>query len=164
MTVSRKKSRGSGHQHPSKSTPFCIVPTRGPLLFARAASLLLALLFSLATPPAQSHASRPEASTVLEAASKFFSQANEAALTDPLEARRLYRKAARRFHELSTSYRITNPYLLANLGNAALLAGDLGQAIFAYRRATQLPGAPPALRQSLAHARGQVSTRFDTPF
>lgn len=108
-------------------------------------------------------AADPAAAKLLEEATRFFSEANQAALTDPGAARQLYRKATRRFHELTTTHRIDNPKLLNNQGNAAFLAGDLGEAIFAYRRATGLPGASRGLMRSLEHARRQVTGTLETP-
>ena len=74
----------------------------------------------------------------LKEANTLFQKANEIALSDPTAAREAYRKAARRFTHLSTAFDIQNSKLLANEGNAYFQAGDLGEAIFAYRRAFPL--------------------------
>jgi tetratricopeptide (TPR) repeat protein len=73
----------------------------------------------------------------------------------PREARRFFRQAADDYEELSRRG-IHNAAIDRNLGNAALLAGDLPRAIRAYRRGLRLSPDDHELRTSLAHARSEV--------
>jgi hypothetical protein len=66
-----------------------------------------------------------------------------------------FREAARYFEELRRRGG-HNPALYRNLGNAHLLADELGQAILAYRRGLQLSPRDPDLRAGLAEARKRV--------
>ena len=63
-----------------------------------------------------------------------------------------FRRAARGFAALLEEG-IETPALQTNLGNAALQAGDSGQAVLAYRRALRLDPAAVTARQNLAHVR-----------
>ncbi len=51
---------------------------------------------------------------------------------------------------------LATPALYTNLGNAALQAGDPGQAVLAYRRALALDPAAATARQNLAHLRARL--------
>lgn len=51
---------------------------------------------------------------------------------------------------------LATPALYTNLGNAALQAGDLGQAVLAYQRALRLDPSATTARQNLAHLRSQL--------
>jgi hypothetical protein len=73
----------------------------------------------------------------------------------PSQARPHFRKAAHQY-EILRQRGIRNAALYRNQGNASLLAGDLAQAILAYRRGLSLHPGDPTLRANLAYARGQV--------
>jgi tetratricopeptide (TPR) repeat protein len=99
---------------------------------------------------------------VLDEANDYFQRANEAALTDPGEAGKLYEEAVLRFEYLAGEAELRNGYVFGNLANTYFLAGDLGRAIMNYRRAVEyLPG-NAQLRESLAHARDQRVDVFET--
>ncbi|RMH31290.1 MAG: hypothetical protein D6692_00715 [Planctomycetota bacterium] len=51
-----------------------------------------------------------------------------------------------------------NPAAQRALGNAYLLAGDLGRAVLAYRRAAEADPSDPQIQASLAHARSLVAS------
>ena len=58
---------------------------------------------------------------------------------------------------------IESPALQTNLGSAALQAGDLGQAVLAYRRALRLDPAAVTARQNLAHVRSLLPAWVPQP-
>jgi tetratricopeptide (TPR) repeat protein len=71
------------------------------------------------------------------------------------EARQAFRRAAELFEDLRR-HGAENAGLFRNLGNAYLLAGELPQAILAYRRGLRLAPSDPVLRAGLAFARTRV--------
>jgi tetratricopeptide (TPR) repeat protein len=102
-----------------------------------------------------------DARRVLDEANESFQRANEAALTDPGEASRLYEEAVLRFEYLTGEGGVRNGFAFGNLANIYFLGGDLGRAILNYRRAMEyLPG-NAQLRDSLAHARDQRVDVFE---
>ncbi len=58
---------------------------------------------------------------------------------------------------------IATPALQTNLGSAALQAGDLGEAVLAYRRALRLDPAAVTARQNLAHVRSLLPAWVPRP-
>ena len=91
---------------------------------------------------------------VLADGSRYFAEANEAALSDPARARELYEAAALKF-EFLLERGYTNECLYANLANTYFLSGDLGRAILNYRRAIRFAPGDRELRESLEHVRAQ---------
>jgi tetratricopeptide (TPR) repeat protein len=90
----------------------------------------------------------------LAAAEDAYARGLETARTDPVAAREAFREAAQRYEALRQRG-IENGYLLYNLANARLGAGELGRAILEYRRAQRLIPGDPALRHNLDYARSQ---------
>ncbi|MEZ4279796.1 MAG: tetratricopeptide repeat protein [Myxococcota bacterium] len=95
----------------------------------------------------------------------------ERALTDYEQAEREadrdariagFRRAERGFAALLADGFAT-PALHTNLGSAALQAGDLGQAVLAYRRALRLDPAAVTARQNLAHVRSLLPAWVPRP-
>jgi len=123
--------------------------------------VLAAVAFSLASHSEANEA--PSDGEILDQAEAFFRQAKDAALTDPAAARELYRRSAQRFELLANDRGFENPELLTNLGNAAYLSGDLGQALYAYRRAELLPEASDEVAKSIAHVRSERIDRIEPP-
>jgi tetratricopeptide (TPR) repeat protein len=74
----------------------------------------------------------------------------------PGAARKSFQEAAQLYGALVQRGR-RNAALLRNSGNASLLAGDLPQAILAYRAGLQLSPGDQALKRSLNFARAQVA-------
>lgn len=66
-----------------------------------------------------------------------------------------YREAAAAYEAIIQSNHLS-PAVLFNLGNACFKAGQLGQAITAYRRAEQLAPRDPDIQANLQFARSQV--------
>ncbi|HEV3081417.1 MAG TPA: hypothetical protein VGY66_16685 [Gemmataceae bacterium] len=97
-----------------------------------------------------------------EASNADLLQAAETAFTRGLAARTNSGDAKAFFQESVTSYGqlwqrgVRNPALLGNLGNAALLAGDLPRAILAYRMGLRLAPNDRVLQSHLQLARAQV--------
>ena len=122
---------------------------------------LAILVVALWGPASVLHAATtgPDPQAILTEAEDLFAQANEAALSDPAEATRLYTTAAQHYGWLANpgpgQAGIVNGELEINLANTHFLAGDLGRAILHYRRAERLRPGDRALRESLAHARSQ---------
>lgn len=95
----------------------------------------------------------------------------ERALADYEQAERLadrdariagFRRAEQGFAALIADG-IATPALQTNLGSAALQAGDLGQAVLAYRRALRLDPAAVTARQNLAHVRSLLPAWVPRP-
>lgn len=87
----------------------------------------------------------------------------EAAFRSGLEVRDEPEKARPHFRNAASCYEALrqrgahNAELFRNQGNAYLLAGDLPQAMLAYRRGLRLAPTDSILRANLAHARAQVA-------
>lgn len=83
-----------------------------------------------------------------------YDRAQEIQATEPDEARRLFRSAARRFSAV-TATGVDNGYLEYNLGNAYLQSGDVGRAILHYRRGHRLIPRDQFLKDNLQVARSK---------
>jgi tetratricopeptide (TPR) repeat protein len=73
-----------------------------------------------------------------------------------------FRQARRLFADVATAGS-HSPELYTNLGNAALLSEDLGQAVLAYRRALLLDPNHPRALQNLDHARSLLPSWVPRP-
>jgi hypothetical protein len=96
----------------------------------------------------------PNDETLLRHAALVFGQAVRE--SDPHVAREAYRSASRDFEALLQRGHVS-PALYHNLGNARLLAGELPEAIIAYRRGVRFAPADPDLAIDLQLARAQVN-------
>ncbi len=100
-----------------------------------------------------------EAHELVSQAAEIFSQANQesgqAADILYIEAAKLYEKAAEKGG-------ISNAKLYYNIGNSYLLAGDLGMAIYNYKRGIRLDPSDPLLQRNLSVARGKRLDKVDT--
>jgi hypothetical protein len=85
------------------------------------------------------------------------------AAKDKTAARTLLGDAIVRWQALIDEAGIRNPKLYVNIGNAALLAGDTGRAVAAYRRAERLDATDPGVRAGLEAARRQAGTTAPVP-
>jgi hypothetical protein len=113
--------------------------------------VFLARLILLLLPPLVASGSDAQ---VLEQAATVFHEG--ARLRDHAqEARPLFREAAGLYEELRRRG-VQNADLFRNQGNAYLLAGDVPQAILAYRRGLRLAPADRELQAGLRDARAQV--------
>lgn len=111
-------------------------------------ALLVALAAALSVGAARAAEASPEA---------LFHEANRLYLAGE------YDDAARAYAELHETYRVEDPVLYHNLGNAYFRAGAYGSAILYYQRALHLdPRAEVAesLRANLDAARRTLSTRY----
>lgn len=101
------------------------------------------------------NSNEPLSATALDAAVAKFHEGLR--LRDqPDLARPCFLEAAAHFETLRQQG-ARSPALFLNQGNAALLAGDLPQAILSYRRGLRLAPGDPDLRRNLAFARDQVA-------
>ena len=80
--------------------------------------------------------------------------------TDPAAARQAFEQAASIWRGLVDEHDVHNGRLLYNIGNAQLLAGQLGAAILAYRQAEQYIPGDRHLVENLQQARQRVLTRI----
>ncbi len=114
------------------------------------ASLLMGVLVAVAVAATESVSD----AEVLRQAEVAFRAGSEVR-NHPAEARRLFREAATGYEKLRQRG-CHNADLYRNQGNAYLLAGDLPQAILAYRRGLRLAPNDRILQVNLAYARNQV--------
>src|SRR5512140_2017272 len=87
------------------------------------------------------YADQPDSSrnaATFDAACASFRHALDLSAKDPKASSAAALEAAAGFRELAESGGIRNHRLEINLGNASLLAGDLGRAVLAYRRAQEI--------------------------
>lgn len=107
---------------------------------------------------AQSDAqSPPDTAALLTQADDLFDQAARTLNDNPTAARALFAQAAAAYQTLVRDHHIRHAAIYTNLGNARLLAGDVGRAIADLRRAQRLDPTAAAPRESLDAARAQVS-------
>ncbi len=115
--------------------------------------ILLAVLLCLATVArGQVQQTDPlaQAITMLE-------RAAELSATEPARAKTIATDAATLLRGSLAPEDRDNPAAQRALGNAYLLAGDLGRAVLAYRRASEADPADPQIQSSLAYARSLVA-------
>jgi len=99
-------------------------------------------------------AESPEA--VLERALSLFERGLETKPHDPEAARVLFEQAAASMDRARELAGVRNHRLLLNLGNAYLLAGDVGRAVLNLRRAERLRPTNGRVQAALMSARGRV--------
>lgn len=97
---------------------------------------------------------------VLEEAQQLYDRGIEQVRISPAQARDAFRAAAERF-QLVADEGVANGYLLYNLGNAYLQAGDVGRAILNYRRAEQYIAGDARLLANLDFARSVRRTQIE---
>lgn len=102
----------------------------------------------------------PSASDLLQRAEDFFQRGVDRFERDGEVARALFEHATIHYDALVERHGIRNAPLLVNLGNAAMLAGDTGRAVLAYKRAEVLRPMDALVRRSLAHARARVGVEL----
>lgn len=102
-----------------------------------------------------------EAAPLLTRANELFSQAIETRKTDPTNARAEFQQSIDLWQRLIDERGIVNGKLYYNIGNAYLLAGDVGHAIVNYRRAERYLRGDANLAANLDYARRQVATRIE---
>jgi tetratricopeptide (TPR) repeat protein len=112
---------------------------------------VLLLAAGASGPPVRAADPVVDASGDLRQAVTLYTQAMD---TQEREVRlEAFRRAQRMFARVVGSG-VENPELYVNLGNAALQAERLGDAVLAYRRALELEPAHARARRNLVHARG----------
>jgi len=111
-----------------------------------------------ATPPTTPTIPPPE--VLLKQAQSFFQQGIDESERDPDRARLLFEQAMIRYQAIEDHAGIHNTRLLINMGNAAMLAGDVARGVLAYRRAQRLSPMDARVRDSLAQARTRVGVSF----
>lgn len=127
---------------------------------SRAAVLLLILFATLAATPSAGVAPDERLDT-LRAAEQAYEQGMSLLRQDPAEARRRFEESARLYASVRDSG-ADNAALHFNLANAQLQAGRLGEAIASYLRAERASPGDTRVQRNLAHARSQVTERFES--
>jgi hypothetical protein len=116
------------------------------------ASLLISLALTAAASGAET--ARPDDAELLRQAEAAFRR-GAAQRSDPDRARQDFAESARCYDRLRRRG-ADNPELHRNQGNAHLLAGEVPQAILAYRRGLRCSPQDAGLQENLDHARDQV--------
>jgi tetratricopeptide (TPR) repeat protein len=98
--------------------------------------------------------SKEQISTLFNQANDTFRQANST-VDDTDKSNSLYEKAILDYEKIIREGHIENPKLYYNLANAYLLKGDIGRAIFDYRRAEKLDKSDSDIQKNLAFARNR---------
>ncbi len=101
------------------------------------------------------------AETVFFEANDYFRRANEVRVSEPAEARELYRRAARRYRKLVEEMDLRSSQLHYNLANTFLRMDDIGQAILHYRIAQKLDPSDANVRSNLAFARSLRTDKLE---
>ena len=91
----------------------------------------------------------------IKEANDLFDQANELALKDPDQSKKLYRSAIVKYQKLIDDG-LKNPHLYTNLGNAHFFAGDKGRALLSYHRAYRLNPSDENLNHNIEFLRTQT--------
>lgn len=107
------------------------------------------------SPPAEIN----DAAATLEAADRWFESA--LAESDTERARSLFAAAGSAYAGIADSG-VRSPGLYLNSGNSYFLAGDMGQAVLAYRRGMDLAPTDKQLSAALAHARSSLALAAPT--
>lgn len=125
-------------------------------------ALVLALVVALAAFFAQAGVRDPDtARREFESGEALFARAIERFANEPDAAREDFRGAARAFATAMDAH--PNAATAYNLGNAWLRAGDVGQAVAAYRRALLLSPGDTRVEQNLSEARRQMARSIAPP-
>jgi hypothetical protein len=117
------------------------------------ATLLLLVFGQVGAQEQPNKTSMPESELLAHAEAAFLEGKNNA--DKPAEARQAFARSADLCEELRRRG-ITNPELCRNLGNAALLAGRLARAVFAYREGQRQAPNDGVLQANLEYARSRV--------
>ena len=134
-----------------------------------AVALTISSLCLAGTTPAPAPAPAPavaappafDARKVFEDANAEFRKAVDLASRDPGAAAEAAARASAGYREIAARTGVRNHALEINAGNASLLAGDLGHAVAAFRRAERLRPQDASVRASLAAARAKVGLRVE---
>jgi len=98
---------------------------------------------------------KSEVVSLFKEANALFQQANQAALKDPLKAKKLYQEAALKYQFLVRKHGVVTPFILMNLGNAYYFSGDKGRALINYYHAAQLDPLNRDIRHNLQFVRSE---------
>jgi hypothetical protein len=97
---------------------------------------------------------------VLEEAQHAYDTGVSLQTSDPVAAKESFRRCAQRF-QILVDDGIENGYLLYDLGNANVQAGQIGMAIAAYRSASRYIPSDERLHANLVHARSLVNNPIE---
>lgn len=134
--------------------------------FARFAALVLLALLGASmvpngaqgaeTPP--SHLSRPELEKLFDSGNALFRSGVELYKSDRAAAESKFREAAGAWREVARAGNINNADLENDIANASVFAGDMPNAILAYRRSLAIDPTSKKAEQGLAAARRSAGT------
>lgn len=131
-------------------------------MMLRVPAILLALLCLAPAAPAQQDEARALES-LFEQGQRAFDEGLSQRAEAPGAAAESFRQAAAAWRQLIDGHGVRNGRLLYNIGNAHLLAGEVGPAIAAYRRAEQYIAGDRHLVANLEQARRRVRTAVELP-
>lgn len=104
-----------------------------------------------------------DAHELISAADTAFAQANSA---DENASAALYQKAASLYQQAADTAGVQNAKLFYNIGNCYMLSGDLGRAVYNYKKALRLDSSDPLILRNLEAARSKrldkVETKIET--
>lgn len=109
---------------------------------------------------AEIHLSKEQQFAVLQEAQVAYDHAVELQTADPVAAKESFRRSANRF-QLLVDDGIENGKLWYDLGNAQLQAGEIGEAIAAYRSAKRYIPSDGRVQTNLEHARSLVTNNIE---
>ncbi|MBX3389798.1 MAG: hypothetical protein KF691_10140 [Phycisphaeraceae bacterium] len=137
-----------------------------PCTLARLGAIaLLTLLGAFAVPndaradeSSRPQLSRPELEKLFESGNALFRAGVELYKSDRAASESKFREAAGAWREVARSGKISNADLENDIANASVFAGDIPNAILAYRRALSIDPANKKAEQGLAAARRSAGT------
>lgn len=118
-------------------------------------------LLGVWTPARADQPSSGSNAAVFDSACASFRRALDLSVKDPKASGAAAVEAAAGFRGLAESGGVCNHRLEVNLGNAWLLAGDLGRAVLAYRRAREITPDDPRVRSGLSALRARVGITIE---
>ncbi|MCB9846306.1 MAG: hypothetical protein H6811_10020 [Phycisphaeraceae bacterium] len=124
------------------------------------ASIVMALLAATPATPATAAEPSAGAEVLLARANESFDRAVSLWPTEETLSRAAFAQSAALYDSLRRQHGIHNHRVELNLGNAAMLSGDPGRAVLAFRRAQRLRPDDPQVQTSLDIARSQVGVEF----
>ena len=120
---------------------------------------LFAIVLAIAANSTGIHLSHEQQVAVLQEAHIAYNKAIELQTADPVAAKESFRRAANRYQILIDDG-IENGKLWYDLGNAQLQAGEIGEAIAAYRTAKRYVPSDGRVKTNLEHARSLVTNQI----
>ncbi len=126
-------------------------------------SVIVMIMMVAVLPASASDGTRAERAEQLTLAHDAYDAGIKALSDDRARARRRFEEAAARYRDLARGSGNAAPSILYNLGNAELLAGEVGRAVVAYQRGLDRRPRDAALNENLDAARARANERGAPP-